>query len=126
MDERSVQRGSRSHPALRRALRAAVLVMLLGAPGCGGTLVGHWRMIRAVPNADVVAIDNLTFRDDRTYAAQVTIDGRTAEETGTYAFNGFKLTLMPQAGGARSYDAALRFVYLDMIQGERKVYLKKQ
>lgn len=117
---------ARPSPRHRQLTAVALLGVLWAAGGCGGTLVGQWRVIRSVPNPDVVAFHDLTFRGDDTYSAKVTIDGHTADEQGAYAFNGFKLTLMPRAGGARSYDAALRFTYLDLIQGERKVYLEKK
>jgi hypothetical protein len=108
--------------ALTLILAGAVL---LPAPGCGLSVTGQWRLVKAIPSREVFAIDEAQFARDGTFAATVTIEGKTAREKGTYEFNGFKLTLRPQAGGQRRYDAVERFGKLEVIDGERKVILEK-
>jgi hypothetical protein len=100
-------------------------VLLLCATGCGLSVTGHWRLIKAIPSKEVFAIDEAHFARDGSFTATVTIEGKTARETGKYEFNGFKLTLRPQAGGQRRYDAVERFGKLEVIDGERKVILQK-
>ncbi len=115
--------------SIRRA-RAAVLSLLLlaagASAGCGRALVGHWYMQRAIPNADVFAIRDAVFNRDGTFSARLTLEGRSRDEVGTYSFNGYKLTLRPQAGGTRTYTAALKGFSLDVTDGERKVVLRKK
>ncbi len=100
----------------------AVLVL---TTGCGFSVAGHWRLVKATPSREVFAIDDARFARDGSFTATITIEGKTAREKGTYEFNGFKLTLRPQAGGQRRYDAVERFGKLEVIDGERKVILQK-
>jgi hypothetical protein len=99
--------------------------LLLFVTGCGLSVTGHWRLAKAIPSREVFAIDDAQFARDGSFTATVTIEGKTAREKGTYEFNGFKLTLRPQAGGQRRYDAVERFGTLEVMDGERKVILKK-
>jgi len=104
----------------------AALTLLVGAlTGCGGAIVGDWHMVQAVPNKDVFAIDDAQFHRDGSFAATITIEGRTAREVGSYRFNGFKLTLRPQAGGQHSYNALIKLGKLEITDSSRKVVLKK-
>ena len=82
-------------------------------------------MARAMPSRDVFAIDDAHFASDGSFVATVTIEGKTAQETGTYAFNGYQLTLRPRAGGQRRYNAVVRLGMLEVLDGERKIILKK-
>jgi hypothetical protein len=82
-------------------------------------------MVQTVPNKDVFAIDDAQFRRDGTFAATITIEGKTAREAGTYHFNGFKLTLRPQAGGQRRYNATVKLSKLEISDSGRRVVLKK-
>ncbi len=114
------------HRQTGRALLGLMLLLGGACAGCGGAVVGRWYMQRAIPNADVFAIQDAAFNRDGTFSARLTLDGRTTDERGTYSFNGYRLTLRPQAGGARSYTAALKGFTLDVIDGERKVILRKK
>lgn len=87
------------------ASAAVLLAALVPLTGCGGTIHGNWHMIKATPNKDVFAIDNASFNGDGSYSAKSTIEGKTNDEVGTYTFNGFELTMRPQAGGQRKYSA---------------------
>ena len=112
----------------RAASRLFVLVgaaALVFVTGCGGALAGDWHMVKAIPSREILAIDDVHFARDGSFAATVTIEGRTAREKGTYAFNGFKLTMRPQAGGQRRYDAVLKGRTIEIIDDDRKVILKK-
>ena len=102
---------------------AALLLLLV--TGCRGMIVGDWRMTRAVPSREVFAIDDAHFARDGSFTATVTIEGRTAREKGTYEFNGFKLTMRPQAGGQRRYNAVMKPGTLELLDGDRKVILRK-
>ena len=104
----------------------AVLTRLGGTlAGCGGGIVGDWHMVQTVPNKDVFAIDEAQFHRDGSFAATITIEGKTAREIGSYHFNGFKLTLRPHAGGQRSYNAMVKLSKLEISDSGRKVVLKK-
>lgn len=113
-------------PRVRRAgaLVATVALLLLG--GCGVSVVGDWRCVKALPNRDVFAIEDATFRSDDTFSLRFTEDGRTRAEEGTYDFTGFKLVLRPRAGGRREYNAVRRIGTLEISQGERRVVLEKK
>lgn len=100
-------------------------MLLLATTGCQGFVHGRWHMIDARPNPETFAIDDVEFKKDGTFAATITIEGRTAQETGEYDFNGFKLRLRPQAGGERSYQAALQGRTLEVIDGSKKVILRR-
>lgn len=93
--------------------------------GCSGSLAGHWRMVEVVPNRQFFCIDNVTFSRSGTYTATTTLKGKTLDESGTYKFNGFKLTFQPDAGGRRQYDAMLKFNELEIIDARQRVVLKK-
>ena len=101
------------------------LALLVPLMGCEGALVGHWRMVEVVPSKEVFSIDDATFANDGTYTATTTIEGKTTRVSGTYSFNGYKLTLRPQAGGQRAYNAMLALDKLEVIDGKRKVVLQK-
>lgn len=106
-------------------IAAALPLLLCALTGCRGALSGDWHMIEAVPNKEVFSLDEVNFARDGGFSATSTIDGRTIREVGTYEFNGFKLTLHPQAGGRRQYEAVLKFRTLEIIDGKHKVVLKK-
>lgn len=113
---------------IKPTMPAAVLVvavLLVALSGCGGALVGHWRAIEVVPNREVFCFDDATFNRDGTFTATTTNEGKTTTESGRYRFNGFKLTLHPQAGGRRTFNALLQFGRLELIENERKVVLRK-
>ena len=101
------------------------IALLCALPGCSGALKGDWHMVEAIPNKDVFCMDDASFARDGSFSATSTIDGKTIREVGTYKFNGFKLTLHPQAGGQRQYQAVLKIRTLEITNGDRKVILKK-
>lgn len=110
---------------LCRALPVATLLLLPLATGCGVSVVGRWKMVKAIPNRDVFAIENAEFGRDGTFTAAVTIEGKTMSEVGKYEFNGFRLTMRPKAGGQHRYNATVRMGTLEVLDGERKCILKK-
>lgn len=109
----------------RRILLFVVAPLLLLACGCGRSIVGHWQLVKSIPNRETFAIDNLVFAGDGSYHGDLTIDGRTASQTGAYDFSGFKLTLRPSAGGQRSFNANRRVKTLELIDGDRQVTLER-
>jgi len=120
------ERGSPHRSILRRTVSGALISTVLGPiGGCGGVLAGHWRIEKAVPHREVFCIDNADFRSDGSYAADVTLDGKSSRQEGAYEFNGFQLTLRPRAGGQRRYNATLKMNTLEVIDGERHVVLIK-
>ncbi len=108
---------------------AYVLTCLLAAcalAGCGVGIRGQWSLVRAQPNADTFAIDDARFGDDKQFEATITIEGRTRRETGSYKFNGSRLTLRPVGGGMRTFDASVTLGQLVIREGDdRKAILKK-
>lgn len=112
--------------ARRYALLWSCAAFFLLSTGCGVGIVGQWKGVEAIPSRQVLFIEKAAFRQDGTFAATVTRQGHTQVETGEYSFNGFKLTLRPSAGGKRSYNANVRFSRLELIDGPRKVIMKKQ
>jgi hypothetical protein len=109
-----------------RAVGAALLAgLMLAMVGCEGALTGHWRVVEVVPSKEVFSIDDATFHRDGTFTATTTVEGKTTHETGKFSFNGIKLTLQPQAGGRRTYSAMLKMGRLEVVDGKRKVVLKK-
>lgn len=121
--------GKHTQNALRRCAWLGSLLVLgtaiLLTSGCSGVLAGDWYLSRAIPSRDVFAIDDAHFARDGRFTATVTIEGKTARETGSYEFNGFKLTLRPQAGGQRRYNAVLKATSFEVLDGDRKVILRK-
>ena len=99
--------------------------LLASLTGCAGSIVGQWHLSKAVPNKQTLAIDNAKFARDGTYLASVTIDGKTVQEEGRYKYNGFKLTMLPNGGGQHRYNTMVRGGTMDVIDGERKLILKK-
>jgi len=99
--------------------------ILWATGGCGVSVVGHWSLVEAVPSREVFCLDDATFRQDGTYEATLTLDGKTARQSGTYNFNGFSLTLRPDGGGRRKYDAIEQFGRLEIQDGGRRAVLKK-
>lgn len=126
MRSKTTRRSSPRRRAWRAAGLAAGLLVLPAVAGCGVSVTGHWQMLKAVPNKEVFCVDDATFRGDGTYTATTTLDGKTTVERGTYRFNGFKLILRPEAGGQRSYNAVRRLGRLEILDGDRKVILRKE
>lgn len=96
---------------------------LLG--GCQGAIVGHWYVVKALPNRDTFNIDDVTFRKDGTYAATRTDEGITRRENGTYTFVGYQLKIRPEDGGQRKYTTFLKMNTLEVRDGEKMLVLKK-
>ncbi|MBK8914609.1 MAG: hypothetical protein IPM64_08445 [Phycisphaerales bacterium] len=118
-------------PNRRTVLRISrlwpLLALLCTAGGCGVSINGQWRMVRASPNREVFAIDHASFSRDRSYSATITVDGRTADESGEYEFNGFQVLLRPQAGGQRRYSASVMFGELRITDSQqRSVTLRRK
>lgn len=102
------------------------LVGLAALSGCQGAVVGNWYLAEAVPNREVLSLDDVSFRKDGSFTATTTIEGLTTQEAGTYVFNGWQLKLRPNAGGQRTYSAVLKGKRLEITSGRRKVVLKKR
>lgn len=112
----------------RLAIVAGLFFGFLPCTGCAGSvLAGKWRLLKATPNRDAFAIDQVTFEKDGRFRATMTIEGRTAQEQGTYTFNGFKIIFRPVGGGQREYNATLQFNQLRVIDAaKRQVVLKRE
>jgi hypothetical protein len=95
------------------------------AAGCAAALTGHWRLVRATPDREVFALDEVEFASDGSYAATITIEGKTAREKGTFRFDGFKLALRPAAGGQREYPALVKLGDLEVRDGQSLVRLQR-
>ncbi len=112
--------------AHRHIAAAAACGLLLTLCGCNSMISGRWDLQRATPNREFFAIDDAVFTRDGRYEATLTIEGRTARESGSYRFNGYKLMLHPQAGGRREYDAVLKMKNFEVRDGSRLVVLRKE
>lgn len=112
----------RSQTLLAFGITGLLFTML---PGCAGSIVGHWSLTKAVPNKQTLAIDDASFARDGRYSATVTIEGKTVREEGRYKYNGFKLTMLPGGGGQHRYNTMIRGGTMQIIEGERKLILRK-
>jgi hypothetical protein len=110
---------------VNRCVCLALIASLAGLAGCRGSIAGDWHMVRCTPNRETFSIDDVSFARDGGYTAKTILEGRSADETGTFDFNGYKLTLRPAAGGQRSYNAVLRLRELDISDRGRQVLLRK-
>lgn len=106
-------------------LGGLLLASVVWCAGCQNAIVGRWTLVSASPNRDVFCIDKATFRGDGSYAALITHEGHTAEQTGTYRFIGYELMLRPAAGGQRKYTTVMHFGSLDVRDGRNQVILKR-
>ena len=118
---------TRQNRAKRKLLlpSATLGCLTLLVTGCAGAIVGDWHLTKAIPNKEIIAIDNAHFARDGTFAAAVTIEGKTVQETGTYDYNGLWLTMRPKGGGQRRYNTVLKGRTFELHDGERKVFLRK-
>ncbi len=117
---------TRASCRLTSSLLPALLGVLLATGGCRGAVLGDWRLEQATPSREVFALDDVRFERNGGFSATCTLDGRTTRETGTYEFNGFQLTLRPQAGGQRQYNAQLQMRKLELSDSQkRRVTLRK-
>jgi hypothetical protein len=122
MQIKTRQNRAKRNNALLWAMLSSLLLM---GTGCGGAIVGDWHMIKAIPNREIFAVDDAHFARDGSFAATVTIEGKTVHETGTYDFKGLWLTMRPKGGGQRRYNTVLKGRTLELHDDERKVFLKK-
>lgn len=107
-------------------LAALSSAALLTGLGCRGAIAGNYKLERAIPSREHLALDDVQFRRDGAYAATVTRDGKTMREEGRYGFDGFNLWLEPSAGGRREFGVVIKMKSLELRQGDRKVILRKE
>ena len=83
------------------------LGLIVAGSGCAGMLVGTWHSESVDPpeNAAHFNLAKVTFNDDGTFLASATYEGKNKQDSGTYKFNGMKLTLDTKEGKTRTYDA---------------------
>ncbi len=111
---------------LGSAAAATLVALAIALTGCSGALAGNWKMVKCVPNREVFAIEQASFKRDGTYAARLTLEGQQSDSSGTYSFSGSKLTLRPSGGGQFSWSAFLRLHRLEITNGKRQVILEKE
>jgi len=91
---------------------------LLCLVGCHHFLVGTWtKESISPPKVQDFDIRTLNFKADKTYQANLVLDGKTQDQSGTYDFNGLQLVLTPKAGKKQAYDAMV-------VMGKLKVSRK--
>lgn len=80
---------------------------MVAGSGCAGMLVGTWHSESVDPpeNAAHFNLAKVTFNDDGTFMASATYGGKNKQDSGTYKFDGMKLTLNTKEGKTRTYDA---------------------
>ena len=103
----------------------ALLVAALLSAGCNGMVAGEWELVRASPSREVFALEDVRLERDGAYQARLTLEGAKFAESGTFKFSGWTLSLRPQAGGIRRYDAALKGNRLELRDGQRWVVLRR-
>ena len=83
------------------------LGLIVAGSGCAGMLVGTWHSESVDPpeNAAHFNLAKVTFNDDGTFMASATYEGKNKQDSGTYKFDGLKLTLDTKEGKTRTYDA---------------------
>lgn len=106
-------------------MRAAGIALLLSITGCSASIRGDWHLVKAIPNRETFAIDEVSFDKSGAFEATMTHDGTTSRTRGTYEFNGFKLTFRPVGGGQRQYNAVLKVNRLEILDGKRQVILQR-
>ena len=81
--------------------------LLVALSGCGRALVGTWRTESIEPpeSARHFELAKVTFNEDGTYTAAATCHGKSRQDSGNYAFDGFKLKLETRDGKTRTYGA---------------------
>ena len=104
----------------------ASIAILATFVGCGGSVNGNWSLASCKPNRETFSFDKAHFEKGGSYAAVVSLDGRTMDEKGSYEFNGFKITFRPESGGSRTYNCVRRIGELEIRDGERMAVLRKQ
>lgn len=84
------------------------LGLIAATSGCARTLVGTWQSEEVNPpeNAAHFNLAKVTFNEDGTFTASATYGGQNKQDTGTYKFDGFKLTLNTNEGKVREYAAS--------------------
>lgn len=106
---------------------ASLLLLWTCATGCRGSIVGDWRLEKALPGRQVFSVDDAHFKGDGTFSAVVTRDGRTLTQTGKFDFSGFKLTLLPKEGGQQAFDAVMNLDRsLELSDKDRHCVLVRQ
>lgn len=112
-------------PRGRLIATCLVAAWLASATGCAAALTGNWRLLRAAPDREVFALDEVEFSRDGSYAATITVEGKTAREKGTFRFDGFRLALRPAAGGRREYPALVKLGDLEVRNVQSVVLLQR-
>lgn len=108
----------------RRSMIAAC-VLLAALTGCQRQLAGTWQLVEAKPSREVFALDDAQFTKAGRYDLRITIEGHTRQESGDFQFNGFDLTLRPDVGGRRVYNARLSGHTLTVTDAGRRVTLQR-
>lgn len=85
---------------------------LLGLTGCCG-ICGQWEStgVRPVDAVKQFNIGTATFNCDGTYEAVMKYDGQERKSKGTYTYKWDKLTLKPESGEMREYEAKLNLFH---------------
>ncbi len=83
---------------------------LLILAGCHHFLTGTWtKESVSPPKVQDFDIRTLSFKAGKSYQANMVLDGKPEEQSGSYEFNGFQLMLTPKPGTGKkqAYDATL-------------------
>ena len=114
---------------IRLSPRSTSLLLMLAiaaVAGCNSALVGTWKS-DPPPKEEGFAIQQVTFRNDNTYAATAREGPQNVSFAGTYEFNGMQLKLKTPGKPDRAYGAMVVMGRtLELKKDNQKVTMKKQ
>lgn len=102
-------------------------IIMMGATGCSSALVGTWKT-DPMPKDAAGCLVQATFKGDGKFEATTKSGDGTTPMKGTYAFDGFKLTLKEAGKGEQVYGATYIMIggKLELKQGQKSYTMKKQ
>ena len=87
--------------------RCLAVLWILPLTGCGQQLIGKWSASDA-PNARAACqFQSMEFKNDKTFTATATVQGKVTQMAGKWSYDGMKLKIDADSGRKRQYDAVV-------------------
>src|SRR5207249_3314041 len=86
-----------------RTCLAALLILPL--IGCAQQLYGRWTAFDAPDSRAVCQFQSMEFKNDKTFTAMATVQGKVRQVAGKWTYEWMKLKLDSDSGTRREYDA---------------------